>query len=462
MKKILLSVSLLLVALAGFAQSPIPQQLDSLFNALHAKKKFNGNVLIAEKGKVIFQKSYGNAQFHPDVKLNDSSIFELASVSKQFTAMSIYLLSKKGKLKLTDKLSKHVPELAFYDNITIQDLIYHTSGLPDYMELMENEWDKQKIATNMDIVSIFQKTKPALVFEPGTKFEYSNTGYALLGLIVEKTSGKTYGQYLQDNIFKPLQMNNTFVHRPRYAPRKISNYAYGYVSDSLGKYILLDELGKDYYTYYLDGIVGDGMVNSTTSDLLKWDRALYANKFINEEDKKIIFSKGKTKDGKDIDYGFGWGIGTHEKYGKIVNHSGGWAGYTTLIERQVDNDKTIIMLQNLSTIFTVLPTMDVRKILYNEPLINDDLKTVDLSIEALKAYEGSYYNEKMKLTIKVFVAGEELMAQADGQNAIPLTAYENHTFKFDPANIKLTFNLEESFVTLLQGKFNIQFQKVKN
>lgn len=444
----------------GFAQSTASHQLDSLFSSLHTKKKFNGNVLIAEKGKVIFQKSYGAARFAPETPLNNSTVFELASVSKQFTAMAIYLLSKQGKLKLTDKMSTHIPELGFYENIRVQDLVYHTSGLPDYMALFEEKWDKAKIATNVDVVKLLQQNKPTLAFEPNTQFEYSNTGYVLLGLIIERASGTSYGKYLQKHIFQPLQMKNTFVYRSRFEPRAINNYAYGYVADSLGKYILLDELGKDYYTYYLDGIVGDGMVNTTAEDLLKWDRALYSNKLIDDADKKIIFGKAKTNDGKEQGYGFGWGVGNSQIYGNIVNHSGSWAGYASFIERHLDNDKTIIMLQNVSTIFTVLPSLEVRKILYNEPLNNDLSKQIMLSASELTQYEGLYESKEIDLRVKFFVAGEELMAQAEGQNAFPLSAYENHTFKFDQADIKLVFDLKAAIINFSQGKVNIQLQKI--
>lgn len=360
----LITIGLLLFNLA-FGQSNHYKQLDSLFNALSKQKMFNGNVLIADKGKIIFEKSYGLANEQTGQKINNQTIFELASVSKQFTAMGIVLLEKQGKLNYDDKISKYIPELAFYGNISIRNLLNHTGGLPDYIAFFEQKWDKTKIATNQDIVNVFAKYKPKAIFQPGEKYEYSDTGYTLLVLIIERVSGRTFGQFLSENIFQPLKMKNTFIYRSRFEPKKIGNYALGYVTDSLGRKVLPDSYGKEFYTYFLDGIMGDGTVNSTTADLLKWDRALYTDKLIDSKDKELLFNSVKTKDGKDTNYGFGWFVGNSKKYGKIVYHSGGWPGYSTYIERHLDNDKTIIILQNHSEAKINSFLQKVRTILYN-------------------------------------------------------------------------------------------------
>lgn len=458
MKRILSLIIIVLISNTTFGQKAQNEQLDSLFTSLYSKNMFNGNVLIADKGKILLEKSYGFANKETKQKLDNKTIFELASVSKQFTAMAIVLLKKQGKLKYDDPISKYIPELSFYGNITIRNLLHHTGGLPDYMELFEDKWDKTKFATNQDIVNELVKYKPEADFQPGEKYDYSNTGYALLGLIIEKVSKKTFGQFLSENIFQPLEMKDTFVYRSRFEPQKIENYALGYVTDSLGNKVLPDSFGKEFYTYYLDGIVGDGMVNSTTGDLLKWDRALYTDKLVNSKDKELIFNSAKTKEGKETNYGFGWAVGNSEKYGKIVNHSGSWAGYITFIERHPDNDKTIIILQNNLADLTALPSREVRKILYNEPLENEGLKPVTLTSEELKKYTGTYINEKISLTITIFTKDNVLMAQAEGQSAFPLDAYENHTFKFEPAQIKMIFKTEEKAMDFFQKNTNLNFK----
>ena len=458
MKKIFFILLVITFTQSGFAQKSQNERFDSLFTALHQKKAFNGNVLIAERGNILFEKSYGLANEDSKQKLNTQTVFELASVSKQFTAMGIVLLAKQGKLNYDDKISKFIPELGFYGDITIRQLLHHTAGLPDYMELFEQHWDKTKFAVNQDIVNLMAMHKPAVLFQPNEKYEYSNTGYALLGLIIEKASKKSFANYLKDNIFTPLKMKNTLVYRSRYAPQKIDNYALGYVSDSLGRKVLTDSFGKSFYTYYLDGIVGDGMVNSTLGDLLLWDRALYTDKLVNSTDKSLLFTSVKTTDGNETNYGFGWAIKQDEKYGKIVNHSGSWAGYITFIERHLDHDKTIILLQNNETVLTVIPVSDVRKILYNEKIETLSLKAVTLKSEDLDQYLGVYASDGFPLKLTIFKNENTLMTQATGQGAIPMTAYENHTFTFDPANIKLVFNPEEKTVHLKQGNMEVLFK----
>lgn len=457
MKKLTTFILLMLILEYSLGQNAQMDTLDSLFTALHSKNSFNGNVFIADKGKVIFEKSYGFANEETKQKLTPTTKFELASVSKQFTAMGIVLLQKQGKLNYDDEIAKYIPALDFYEGITIKNLLHHTGGLPDYMELFEEVWDKSKFATNQDIVDEFVKHKPKIHFKPDEKFEYSNTGYAFLGYIIEKVSKKSFGEFLKENLFIPLKMEDTFVYRSRYAPQKVENYALGYVEDSLGNKVLTDSFGKEFFAYYLDGIVGDGMVNSTARDLLKWDRVLYGSTLIDEKDKELIFSPAKTKDDKITNYGFGWSVKEDDKYGKIVNHSGGWAGYVTFIERHLTNDKTIILLQNNALSTTGLPIKEIRRILYNEPLITE--KSIQLKSEELDKYLGVYSNENFPLKITVSKKENILYTQATGQSEIPMEAYENDTFKFKPSDITLIFNLEENTFELNQGAIKLVFKK---
>lgn len=417
MKKVII----LFIVVSSFVYGQKEKKLDSLFTSLYAAKEFNGNVLVAEKGKVIYEKSFGLANEKTQQKLDKNTVFELASVSKQFTAMGIVQLEKEGKLSYNDPLTKYFPELSFYKPMTIDNLLHHTSGLPDYMSLFDKNWDKKKFATNKDVVEMLAKYKPELLFVPGDKYEYSNTGYALLGLIIEKVSKQSYGDYLNKKIFKPLGMANTRVYRSRYKPEKISNYALGYVVDSLGNKKLLDDLGKEYYTYYLDGIVGDGMVNSTTGDLLKWDRALYGDKLVNQKDKDLIFSSIVTKDNKDTRYGYGWAIDTKYPFGKIANHSGGWAGYITFIERDLDYDKTIIILQNNDSEAASSPVKQLRNILY-------DIKPIKVDLATLQKYSGKYTKKNSK-TFEVFFENNKLYVPLNPQVKLELEAISTNKFK---------------------------------
>lgn len=434
-------------------------KLDSLFTKNYEDKIFNGNVLIAEKGKIIFQKSFGVADYETKRLLNNATIFELASVSKQFTAMGIVLLEKQGKLKYDEPISKFIPELSFYKNITVRNLLNHTGGLQDYIGLFQKNWDKSKFATNKDIVTEFAKYKPEINFQPNEKYEYSNTGYALLGYIIEKASGKTFGDYLEANIFKPLGMKNTFVYRSRFQPKVVENYAKGFIENDFGLIVSPDALGKSFLSYYLDGIVGDGMVNSTTEDLLKWDRSLYTDKLVNEKYKAIIFQGVKLNDGKMTDYGFGWQIAEKKEYGKIAAHSGGWAGYTTYIERNLSKDQTIIILQNIDTSKTEIPVQNARKILNNEKIFVTTLKKGVYSDKELDQFLGIYGAENYPMKITISKDGENLYGQATGQGRFPLQAFENNVFTFDDAGIKFIFNTEKKEMLYTQGKIKFLLKK---
>jgi len=365
--------------------------IDSLFASLQHSNSINGNVLIAEKGEVIFSKSYGLADEQKNIKLDKHTTFDLASVSKQFTAMGIMQLKKEGKLSLQDKIGQYIPELEFYDGVLIQDLLIHTSGLEDYLELLNKTWDKTKIATNQDVVNAFAQHKPDLLFQPGEDWDYSNTGYAFLATIIERVSNKTYEMFLKEKIFDPLGMRNTFVNLRRFAPKEIKNSAIGYIySDSLNRKVTPEELDAECVEFFLDGIYGDGMINSTVEDLLLWDRALYTDVLLGEEDKEKVFTDHLLKDSSNTYFGLGWEIDDNKLYGKIALHDGNWSGFATHIERHMDSDKTIIILQNNSTDDTQMPLKELRKILYDLPI----RKAIELEKEILQSFAGNYRNEE--------------------------------------------------------------------
>lgn len=461
--RIAIGILSLIITQLSFAQDRVAI-IDSVVNDLFKSERFNGNVLVAEKGNVLYNKSFGNANESTKELLNENSIFELASVSKQFTAMAIVILKEKGKLSYEDKISTFLPQLSNYKNVTIKHLLNHTGGLPDYMDLMDSLFDKSKIATNKDIVDLFSKHNPKILFEPNTKWEYSNTGYAFLASIIEKVSGTSYGNYLQKAIFKPLEMNNTFVYTRRFAPKKISNYAFGYIySDSLKKYILPDELEETKMVIWLDGIVGDGTVNSTVNDLLKWDRALYTEKLVSSESKKEIFRAVELNNKSKRDYGFGWALSDDETYGKIVNHSGGWPGYKTFIERHIDNDKTIIVLQNHESVSTTKLFAYLRSIIYNKPLpIKKERTEIKLSNEQLQKFVGVFeIQESMEVTVSL--KSNQLFVQLTGQNAFPVFAESELSFFLKAVEAQVQFQLndkqEVTSLVLLQGGNKIKATK---
>jgi CubicO group peptidase (beta-lactamase class C family) len=329
------------------AADPLGASIDSVMQSLVDTARFNGNVLVARDGEVIYKKSFGYANFYTGEMLNDSSMFDLASLSKAFTAMAIMMLKEQGKLSYEDDVTKYLPELP-YKGMTIRHFLTHTSGIADYGDVMQaSGWDIKKIAYNEDLIASFKKQKPAVVFNPGEKWEYSNTAYAMLATIVQRVSGKPFKIFLAENIFTPLDMERSRVYNTRRSGEVIPNYAYGFVySDSLKKYHLPDSLKEFFFVHPMDGIEGDGVVNSTTSDLLKWDRALYTDKLVSRATLEEAFTSGKLNNDSLHNYGFGWFIENDSTNGKITRHTGSWPGYRNLFIRLVDKDECIIILTN--------------------------------------------------------------------------------------------------------------------
>jgi CubicO group peptidase (beta-lactamase class C family) len=328
-------------------KSNIENEIDTFLNGQHDLFNFNGNVLIAKKGKIIYKKSFGYADFDSKEMLNDSSIFNLASVNKQFTAIGILILMENGRLKLTDSLRYFFHELP-YNGITIHQLLTHTSGLPDYLRKLIPRRDFTKVIFNNDIIAFLAKEKPTVYFAPGKKFGYSNTGYVLLGSIIEKVSGIPYGEFLSEKIFKPFGMSHTHVYKLIGSPeKKIFNYAYGFeFSESLNKYILPESLPEYKWICNVDGTIGNKGVSTTTVDLFKWDRALRENRLVsNEMTRKMDTPYALMDTINNIFYGYGVMVG-NDDLGTFVMHGGGAPGIRNHFINYTDQDWTIIVLSN--------------------------------------------------------------------------------------------------------------------
>ncbi|MBK5278345.1 MAG: beta-lactamase family protein [Bacteroidia bacterium] len=317
------------------------ERIDSLFSTV---PDFSGVVLVAEKGRPIYDKFFGYLNFESTGTLNAQSVFELASLSKQFTAMVIMMLKEEGKLTYDDYIEKYLLGLP-YKNITIRHLLTHTSGLPDYQKIMDENWDKTKVAGNEDILKYLKKYHPEKQFEPGEKYEYSNTGYVLLASIAEKTSEKDFVEFCRERIFDPLSMFDTDI-RSQKEKELIENFALGhiYVMEKQ-RYVRADSFPASNYTIWLGNRKGPGRISSTASDLLKWDQALYSERLVKKATLKEAFTPMKLNNDSLSNYGFGWKIETSE-LGKVVRHSGDNPGYKTHIIRFVEADKTVILLCN--------------------------------------------------------------------------------------------------------------------
>ncbi|TDQ17105.1 CubicO group peptidase (beta-lactamase class C family) [Algoriphagus boseongensis] len=307
------------------------------------KEGFSGVVLVAEDGKIQFERAIGLRSFEKNIPLLTTDIFELASVSKQFTAMMVMISKEKGLLNFDDPVTNYldIP----YQGITIRNLLTHTSGLPDYQAIMDAHWDKSKVATNKDILEYLNRYSPPKLFEPGEKYEYSNTGYVLLASIVEKANGKDFIELSREWIFRPLGMNDTDI-RTLEEKAAVTNFAAGHLKDSTGNFVNANKFHSSDYTVWLGGRKGPGRVSSTAGDLLKWDQALYTEKLVSQKTLEEAFSPFILLDGTRSFYGFGWEIEPKSPFGKMVMHTGDNPGYKTIIVRFIEENKTIIVLNN--------------------------------------------------------------------------------------------------------------------
>ncbi len=324
-----------------FAQKNIAERIDSV---MHSHNDFSGVLLVANKGMPDFHKAFGYRDYAQKIPLQTSDIFELASVSKQFTAMIIMMLKEKGKLNFDDAVEKYldIP----YKNITIRNLLTHTSGLPDYQEIMDKHWDKTKVAGNKEILEYLNRYSPPKLFEPGAKYEYSNTGFVLLASIAEKARGKDFIRMCQKWIFRPLKMRSTNI-RTLKQKAATNNFAIGHIYvPAKQQYIRADSFPSSDYTIWLGNRKGPGRVSSTAADLLKWDKALYTKKLVQQSILQNAFTPMKMNNDSTSNYGFGWMLRSDPMLGKIVMHTGDNPGYATQILRYVDGGKTIILLSN--------------------------------------------------------------------------------------------------------------------
>jgi len=325
--------------------------IDSLMQYSHENGVFNGTILVAEEGKIIYQEAMGLANKDSQERLTIESQFYLASVSKQFTTMAVMILKEQGKLSYDDNLTDFFRDFAkFADEVNIRHLMTHTSGIPDHYRL-----GAYKPGLNNDDVYKLLSKVDSLDFEPGSTFLYSNGGYVLLSMIVENVSGQPYHVFMHENIFQPLELNQTLIYNQSdpEVPQRVTGYhALGAVDD--------------YEIYTL----GAGGMYSNIIDLHKWDQSLYANELISEHTKEEAFEPFTLSNGELSNYGFGWGLNRTDST-NVVSHTGGLNGFRTYLGRNIADQQTIIMLTNMGDAFERSPIVDA---------INDILNGQDFEL----------------------------------------------------------------------------------
>jgi CubicO group peptidase (beta-lactamase class C family) len=351
-KPTLLLIPILTFALSSSAQVS-PDQIDAIFAALKSSTAPGAAVLVVRNGRSVFHRGYGVTDLRTHTKIDARTNFRLASFTKQFTAACIMLLARDGKLHYDDHLTDFFPDFPEYGKaITVRNLLNHTSGLPDYGELMMKQYagtPPEKVPQILDagVLKLLEQQTTG-EFAPGTKWEYSNSGYAVLAMIVEKVSGKPFGEFLQERIFAPLKMTNTIAYEK--GKNEVPHRAYGHTMNEK------DAGWQETDQSPTSAVLGDGGIYSSLDDLAKWDRALREHTLLSAAEMKPALTPvhpsgapEKTSDRPAPSYGFGWFLDPYRGH-KRMSHDGGTIGFRTTIQRFTDDALTIIVLANRTDI----------------------------------------------------------------------------------------------------------------
>ncbi len=343
-----LVITILIYLVTGFpltAQNNYTGTVSKLLDKYFEVGQLNGVVLIAEKNDILFNKAYGHSDFDAMEAMKPNSVFMLASVSKTITSLGILKLVESGKISLDDGLTKFFPELP-YENVTIRHLISNTSGIPEYGQLFIEKWDRRKVAGNNDVIEMMAAVKPSLQFEPGTQFRYSNTGFAFAASVIEKVTGLSYEEYMNREIFAPLNMQRTLIFT-RDKEYEIDDFAFPFIRVSILNPLMVRPETVEALSWinYLDSIRGDVSTASCAEDLFNMDRALTTGNFLQQATMNEIFTPAADNSEQE-GYGYGWFISKNKNGEKIVSHEGGMPGISVFNLVNLADERTIIVLSN--------------------------------------------------------------------------------------------------------------------
>lgn len=352
------------IAIAWFFIASIPcraqdfrHRMDYVIDSMLSHHTISANIMIASDVRPLFERNVGFADITTAKPLQKSNAFQIASISKQFTAYGIMLLKKNGLLDYDSAVSSYIKEFP-YPSITIRHLLSHTSGLPNFINQILPHFDTTHSNGNADLLQYLATAKPPLQSVPGKVFEYADIGYDLLAMVIERISGKTYRQYMWQYIFKPVGLFATTAEQVTDIRRiKSKRLAVGHIFDSTDRTFVPAHLQPSRrFVFYLGDFYGDGSVVSTAFDLFLWHRALTRSRLLPPALQQEAFEPYKVngelplnKAGKPVSYGFGWIISRDEALGQMVSHGGGHPGFTSYYYRFPEKKLCLIFLSNAET-----------------------------------------------------------------------------------------------------------------
>ncbi len=428
------------------ADKDVAALMDAYLAACHKLDRFSGSVLIAHKGKIVLSKGYGMANYELGVPNSPETRFRLGSVTKQFTAMAILQLEERGKLKVTDTVKSIFPDYPGGEKITIHHLLTHTSGIPNFTD--SPDYFKTQTLPSPVLQTVERFKNLPLDFAPGERMSYSNSGYVLLGAIIEKVTGGTYEEFVRENIFRPLGMEGSgYDHTETIIKNRASGYEFP-----------ADKLAN---ASYIDMSIphAAGALYSTVEDLYKWDRALYTDKLLSPAARTRLFTPFKGT------YAYGWSIGSFAGH-KTIGHGGGINGFTTDIIRFPDDDACVIVLNNFATGFTDAISAALAGYLFGQAVeMPKEKKEITLPAATLDAYPGKYKLEGMQAILTVTREGDALFIELPGQPRRPLHAESETKFFMKTFGFEVTFEKDASgrvtHFILLQGGQGMKALKVE-
>jgi CubicO group peptidase (beta-lactamase class C family) len=409
-----------LLVLAGASSSLPSPSMDALVRDYCSEQNFMGSVLVARKDKLLFKKSYGFANLEWGIPNSPATRFRLGSVTKQFTAAAVLLLEEQGRLKIEDPLKKYLPDSpAAWDKITIFNLLTHTAGIPSYTDFPDYNSTRATACTPDKLIERFSG-KP-LEFEPGEKFKYSNSGYVVLGRIIEKASGQTYAQFVQERIFKPLGMNDSGYDS---FAEIIKQRASGYSPSAKG---LTNTTFVDMTVPY-----AAGALYSTVEDMLKWEQGLFGGRLLSPVSLKKMTTPFKR------DYAFGVSV-RNSNGRKAIGHDGGVDGFSTHASYYPDDALSVIVLCNEESGAPGQIARSLAAIAHGEKVVlPSQRKGVAVPAEILATYAGKYELEK-GMVLVISVDNGKLMAQVNEQSKCPALAESNTKFFIKEKDVDLEF-----------------------
>jgi CubicO group peptidase (beta-lactamase class C family) len=402
---------------------PVPR-MEEIIQSYVADHKFMGTVLVARDGKMLLDKGYGFANLEWQVPNTPTTKFRLGSITKQFTAASILLLEERGKLKIDDPVKKYMPDApAAWDKITIFHLLTHTSGIPNFTSFPDLPTRQLQAMTPQQLVDWF-RDKP-LEFEPGTKWNYSNSGYVLLGYLIEKISGHSYADFVQQNIFTPLGMKDSGYDSNSAI---IEHRAVGYAP---GKNGLPENAGYVNMTVPLSA----GALYSTTEDLLRWEQGLFGGKLLSPASLAKMTTPFKQ------DYAFGLGVSTQDGH-KAITHDGGIQGFNASMIYYPDEKLVVAVLANINGPGAGQIAAALGKLAHGEKVVlPSERKEIAVSPQVLEKYAGSYELAFPGQTVPLVVTLEEgkLLAKLGQQPKFPIFAESETLFFYKVVDAQLEF-----------------------